>query len=126
MNNMMDDRQTTKKTVIWPFVIQLCIIIFVPIVILWSNTQTNILNSSDAGLFLESLGAIGATIIFFGGIPAGIIGIRYAKRHPENLGSLTVPTKALSIFNIIAGSAECLLMLVVFIAAMVTMASGNV
>ena len=61
------------------FWLELILTVFIPFMIWWSMTPTNVLNSSSLFGLLEHIGIGGSVLIFFVGIPVGIIGIRKAK-----------------------------------------------
>ena len=94
------------------FGLELTLFLVIPFVVWWSNTPTNILNSNSLFKLLETIGIWGSGIILFVGIPAGIIGIIKAKRMMK----FRKTTIVLSIINLVAGSIEILMLLVVFCA----------
>ena len=65
-------------------------------------TPTNILNSNFLFGLLEYVGIGGSTLIFFAGIPVGLIGIIKAKE----LGKQRIPTIVLSLINLSTGIIE--------------------
>ena len=111
----MEQEKNTNNTK-WPFVIQIPTVVFLPVIMRWSTTPTNVLNASTDGKTLEEIGMLGAAYIFFISLPIGIIGKKYARKHPERLGKLAVPTKVLSIVNILAGAFEIGLLVYLFVA----------
>ncbi len=94
------------------FLLELMVAIFIPFIIWWSHTPTNILNSNYLFKLLELVGLGGSTLIFFAGIPVGIIGIWKAKRT----GKLRIATTTLSLLNISAGMYEIAIVILIFYA----------
>ena len=78
----------------------------------WGNTPTSVLNSNSLFKLLEYIGICGSILIFFAGIPVGVIGIIKAKRMIK----LRNATIALSIINLFAGNIEILILLFIFYA----------
>ena len=83
----------------WLFWIELLPLFFVPCVIWFSNTPTNVLNASTYGRILEFLGIIGLQIISFSVLPLGIVGLTHLKTQ----NNLRMATKILSIVNLSLG-----------------------
>lgn len=100
----------TKKHYIILFLLEFVLTIFIPFVICWSITPTNLLNSNFLFGLLELIGLCGGTIIFFAGIPLGILGLCKA---PKNL-KLRTPTIVLSIVNLSAGIIEVAFFILIF------------
>ena len=96
------------------FWIELILASIIPFVIWWANTPTNVLNSGHVWKGLEYVGVRGAFVLFFAGIPAGIIGIIISKK----MISLRVPTLVLSILNLIAGFVEIAVLVLMFYAVL--------
>jgi len=94
------------------FGFELALFLVIPFVVWWSTTPTNVLNSSSLYKLLETVGIGGSGIIFLIGIPAGIIGIIKARKMIK----LRKTTFVLSIINLVAGSIEILMLLIVFCA----------
>ena len=92
------------------FGLELAFVLVIPFVIWWSTTPTNVLNSNSLYKLLEAVGIGGSGIFLLIGIPAGIIGIIKAKRMTK----LKKTTFVLSIINLVAGSVEVLILLLVF------------
>ena len=83
---------------------------FIPFIIWWSFTPTNILNSNFWFGLLELIGLWGSGIILFAGIPLGIRGIGKAK----NTGKFKIPTIVLSIINLSVGIFEAGVWILIF------------
>ena len=96
-----------EEKIIWPFLLQLAVVIFLPLHIWWGNTPTNVLNSGPWWKLLETVGICGTAILFFAGIPVGIIGLKYARRTNK----LCIPTRVFSIVNISCGAILWLILL---------------
>ena len=94
------------------FALELILFLVIPFVVWWSVTPTNVLNSNFLYKFLAAIGIRGSNIVFFAGIPVGIIGIIKAKRMIK----LRKTTLALSIINLVAGSVEVFMLLLIFCA----------
>lgn len=94
------------------FALELILFLVIPFVVWWSVTPTNVLNSNSLYKFLAAIGIRGSNIVFFAGIPVGIIGIIKAKRMIK----LRKTTLALSIINLVAGSVEVFMLLLIFCA----------
>ncbi len=92
------------------FCSELLLTIFIPFIIWWSFTPTNILNSNFLFSLLELIGIGGSTVIFFAGIPLGILGICKAKK----IQKLKTPTLVLSIVNLTAGIFEVATLILIF------------
>ena len=91
------------KKSIWPLIIQLIPLIWIPICLIYMNTPTNILNSSDSWQLVETAGLFGEQILFFTCLPFGIIGILKSRKKNDNI-RFRKATKILSIINVcIAG-----------------------
>ena len=106
----MKENNTLFEKII--FLFELTLFLVIPFVIWWSTTPTNVLNSSSLYKLLETVGIWGSGIFLLIGIPAGIIGIIKAKRMIK----LRKTTLVLSIINLVAGSIELLLLLIIFCA----------
>ena len=96
----------------WPFLLQLPLALVIPFVIWWRRTPTNILNSGTLWELLEFVGICGSALLFFAGIPTGILGLWKAGKT-EKLKNATI---ALSILNLAAGILEVGMLLMVFCA----------
>ena len=94
------------------FGLELAICLFIPFIVWWSITPTNILNSNSLFKLLVIIGIGGSGIILLAGIPVGIIGIIKAKRVIK----LRKTTLVLSIINLAAGSIEILILFAIFCA----------
>ena len=106
----MKENNTVSDKII--FGLEFALFLVIPFVIWWSNTPTNILNSNSLFKLLETIGIVGSGLIFFTGIPVGIIGIVKAKKMIK----LRKATIVVSIINLTAGSIGILMLLVVFCA----------
>ena len=96
------------------FWLEFVLALLIPLIVCWSLIPTNILNDSFSLKLLETIGVIGSVLIFFIGLPVGIIGIRKAK----NTGKLRVATIALSILNLSASVIEIVMLILVFCAVL--------
>lgn len=101
---MMENVENPDAEIFW---IELTLALMIPIIICWSIIPTNILNTYFLLKILEAIGFCGSILIFFAGIPVGIIGIRKAKRT----GILQGATMALSVLNLSAGIIEIALLI---------------
>ena len=106
---MKENNTLFEKIIFW---FELALFLVLPFVVWWSTTPTNVLNSSSLYKLLETVGICGSGIFLLIGIPAGIIGIIKAKRMTK----LKKTTFVLSIINLIAGSVEVFMLLLVFCA----------
>ena len=106
---MKDNNMVFGKTI---FLLEFILFLIIPFVIWWSSTPTNILNSNSLFKLLETIGICGSAIILCVDIPVGIIGIIYAKRMTK----LRTATIVLSIINLVAGSIEVFMLLLIFCA----------
>lgn len=106
----MKENNTLFEKIIFGF--ELALFLVIPFVVWWSTTPTNVLNSSSLYKLLETVGIWGSGIFLLIGIPAGIIGIINSKRMKK----LKKTTFVLSIINLVAGSVEVLMLLLVFCA----------
>ena len=106
---MKENNTLFEKIIFW---FELALFLVIPFVVWWSTTPTNVLNSSSLYKLLETVGIWGSGIFLLIGIPAGIIGIIKAKRMTK----LKKITFVLSIINLVAGSVEVLILLLVFCA----------
>ncbi len=106
---MKDNNMVFEKII---FLLELILFLVIPFNIWWSFTPTNILNSNSLFKLLETIGICGSVIILCVDIPVGIIGIIYAKRMTK----LRKATIALSIINLVAGSIEVFMLLLIFCA----------
>ena len=107
----MKENNTVFDKIIFGLELAICLVI--PFVVWWSNTPTNILNSNSLFKLLETIGICGSAIILCVDIPVGIIGIIYAK----GMTKLHKATIVLSIINLVAGSIEVFMLLLIFCAA---------
>ena len=99
----------------WIFWLELLLAAFIPFIIWWSITPTNILNSSSLFKLLETIGLRGSTLIFFTGVPIGVIGLRKAKGMEKR----RTATIILSLLNLSAGIMEVAALLLIFCAVVV-------
>ena len=83
----------------WLFWIELTPLFFVPCIIWYGNTPTNVLNASTYGKILEFFGIYGLQIISFSVLPLGIVGLALFKQQNK----LRMATKILSIVNLSLG-----------------------
>ncbi len=94
--------KNAKNGNIGTFWLELVLAIFIPFIIWWNMTPTNILNSNSLFGLLEHMGLTGCILLFLVGIPAGIIGIRKAKEMQKR----KIATIVLSVLNLSAGIIE--------------------
>ncbi|MBQ2734773.1 MAG: hypothetical protein IJF33_02975 [Clostridia bacterium] len=104
--------KNTKRPNTEIFWLELALAILIPFIICWTMIPTNILNSNSLFRLLESIGLCGSTLIFFFGIPVGIIGIIKAK----GIEKRRIATIALSILNLSAGIIEIVMLILIFYA----------
>ena len=107
--DMTNNTEHPNKIFFW---LELTVALIIPVVVIWSTTPTNVLNSNAFFKLLEIIGIWGGTVVFFIGLPVGIIGIRKAKRT----GKLRAATIALSILNLSAGIIENAMLIAIFCA----------
>ena len=98
---------------IWPLWLEIALTVFIPFVIWWSNTPTNILNSSSLWKLLEFIGISGNILLLRAGIPVGIIGIIAAKKMTK----CRIAAIVLSVINLSAGIIEVGLLIATLFAA---------
>ncbi|MBR5289124.1 MAG: hypothetical protein IKU34_11140 [Clostridia bacterium] len=106
---MKENSERPGTEIFWS---ELALALTIPLIICWSIIPTNILNAYWPLRLLEAIGLCGSILIFFLGIPAGVIGIRKAKRT----GKLKTATTALSILNLSAGIIEITMLILVLCA----------
>ena len=106
----MKENNTAFEKIIFGF--ELALLLIIPFVVWWSITPTNVLNSNSLCKLLETIGIWGSGIILLVDIPVGIIGIIKAKRMIK----LRKTTFTLSIINLVAGSFEVFMLLLIFCA----------
>ena len=106
---MKETNRLFEKIIFW---FELALFLVIPFVIWWTNTPTNVLNSNSLYKLLEAIGILGSGIILLIGVPAGIVGIIKTRRMIE----LRRTTLALSIINLVAGSIEIFMLLLIFCA----------
>ena len=93
------------------FLLEILFVLIIPLVIWWSTTPTNVINSNSLYKLLEVGGILGIGLLPIG-IPVGLIGIIMSKRMIK----LRKTTIFLSIINVSAGSIEIIMMLFFFCA----------
>ncbi len=106
---MIKNKKSHAQIVFW---LEFALASVIPIIICWSITSTKVLNSNLLFRLLESAGICGSILMFFAGIPVGVLGIIKAKRM-KRLRNATI---VLSIFNIIVGLIEILILVLIFYA----------
>lgn len=99
--------------VIWPFWLQVCDGIFIPFVVWWGLTPTNVLYSAPGWKVLESVGGLGGALLFLTGILFGIIGLVKARK----MSRLRIITSVLAVVNIGAGLFLLALLILIMVAA---------
>lgn len=99
--------------IVWPFWLQICDVLFIPFIVWWSLTPTNVLNLNPGWKMLERVGLFGAALLFFTGILFGVIGFVKARK----MSRLRIPTKVLAVVNIGAGISLLVLLVLMLYAA---------
>lgn len=99
-----------KRRYLWVFWLELTLAAVIPFIIMSSNTPTNVINSNSLFKLLDTIGTSASTLIFFIGIPAGIIGIVLSRR----LEKLRIATIILSGLNLTAGLIEIIALILIF------------
>ena len=113
----MMQRNSKGKTkaaagIVWPFWLQVCDGVFVPFVVWWGLTPTNVLTSAPYWKVLEGAARLGAAVLFFTGILFGVIGLVKARK----MSRLRIPTRVLAVVNIAAGFLLLALLLLIVMA----------
>ena len=90
-----------RKKIKWPFFVQIPTLGFAAIILYWAA-----LPHMPEGLFLETACNLGFIVCFFACIPVGILGVGFSNPKSKRLGCLRIPAKVLGIINIVLGSAE--------------------
>ena len=98
-----------EKSNICIFCVELMLAAVIPFIVCWSIIPTNILNSNFLFELVRVIGLCGSVIIFFGGIPFGIVGIIKAKR----MCKLRIATITFSIVNLIAAAIEIVMLILI-------------
>lgn len=108
------DHKTEKKTLLplLPFLLQFPILFSLPFVIWYINTPTNVFHTNPWGELSTAVAYICAAIISFCGLPVGIGGLIYSKEYQQ----LRIPTRILSIINIVIGSLPWIGLIILFCA----------
>ena len=104
----MNEETETKR---WPFIIQLPSLCVAPIALLGRS-----LPSAE----MKALGALCYVLVFFFAFPAGVMALRYIRKHAGALGSLEIPTKTLAIINILLGVLVVGPLLILFLAVLIS------
>ena len=110
------DRASAANGIVWPFWLQVCNAAFIPFIVWWGLTPSNVLNSAPGWEMLEHVALFGAALLFFTGILFGVIGLVKARE----MSRLRVPTRVLAVMNIAAG----LFLLALLILIIVAVAQG--
>ncbi len=105
--------ENTGRPIIWPFWLEASLTAIIPFIIWWSITPTDTLNSSPSWMLLELVGLCGSALLFFAGIPLGIIGIWAAKKMDKQRMAAIV----LSVINLSTGIIEVGVLILMFCAA---------
>lgn len=100
------------------FLLNLILALFIPVIMWWSTTPTNVLNTMQGGKLLESTGIFGLSAMLFAGVPLGLAGRKWAYR----LGSISKCARILATINLCIGVLEVVLLAILFIGVF----SGNV
>ena len=64
--------------------------------------------------FLETAANLGFVVCFFACIPIGILGVGFSNSKLKRLGCLRIPARVLGIINIVLGSAEIFITMLIF------------
>ena len=105
----MNEETETKR---WPFIIQLPSLCVAPIALL----RLSLPMTGE----VKVLGTLAYDLVFFFALPAGVMALRYIRKHAGALGSLEIPTKTLAIINIIMGVLVVAPLLIVFLAVLIS------
>ena len=105
-------KASVANGIIWPFWLQVCDVVFIPFIVWWSLTPTNVLNSAPGWKMLEHVGLLGAALLFFTGIFFGVIGLVKARK----MSRLRILTRALSVVNICASLFLLALLILIILA----------
>ena len=92
--------QNDQKKILWPFFLQIPLLVLIPFFIWYSKTPTNVLNSSLWWKLLQTVGIGGSIILFWVGIPVGVLGLKNAKRTQ----GLCIPTRIMAVITFAAGA----------------------
>ena len=98
------------KSKIWIFWVELMLATFIPFIVWWRTTPTNILNSNFLFKLLETIGLYTSTIIFFAGVPVGIIGIILSRK----MDKFRTATITFSIVNLVAATIDIVILALIF------------
>ena len=93
------------------FLLEIILTAFIPLILLWSTIPTNILNASSLFGLLEYVGLTGVILVFFAGIPMGVMGIKRAKEFGRCRKAMVV----LSLVNLLAGILEVGLLILIIV-----------
>ena len=104
----MDEETKTRR---WPFIIQLPSLCVAPIALL----RLSLPMTGE----VKVLGTLCYVLVFFFALPAGVMALRYIRKHAGALGSLEIPTKTLAIINIIMGVLVVAPLLFLFLAVVI-------
>ena len=108
----MSDMNENPKPKRWPFIIQLPPLCLAPIALLGRSLPL----TGE----VKVLGALAYVLVFFFALPAGVMALRYIRKHAGALGSLEKPTKTLAIINIIMGVLVVVPLLILFLAVLIS------
>ena len=107
----MSDMNENPKPKRWPFIIQLPPLCLAPIALLGRSLPL----TGE----VKVLVALCYVLAFFFALPAGVMALRYIRKHAGALGSLEIPTKTLAIINIIMGVLVVAPLLFLFLAVLI-------
>ncbi len=96
-----------NKKISWPFWIQIPTLGFAALILYWV-----LLPYMPKCPFLENASSLGFIVCFFACIPVGILGVGFSKSG--RMGRLRIPAKILGIINIVLGSAEIFIAMLIF------------
>lgn len=92
--------QNNRKRILWPFFLQIPLLVLIPFFIWYSKTPTNVLTSDPWWKLLQTVGIWGSVILFWVGIPVGVLGLKNARRTQ----GLCIPTRIMAVITFAAGA----------------------
>ena len=98
-----------QEKIKWPFFVQIPTLGFAAIILYWAA-----LPHMPEGLFLEAASNLGFIVCFFECIPVGILGVGFSGAKSKRMDRLRIPARILGIINIVLGSAEIFITMLIF------------
>ena len=98
-----------RKKIKWPFFVQIPTLGFAAIILYWAA-----LPHMPEGPLLEAASNLGFIVCFFACIPVGILGVGFSNAKSKRMGRLRIPARVLGIINIVLGSAEIFITMLIF------------